>query len=76
MRWTIETGDCLDVMARLEPGSVNLAFADPPYNKGKDYGEHHNDRMSPAEYRAWCLQWMRAAVRLLAPDGTMFLLNS
>jgi site-specific DNA-methyltransferase (adenine-specific) len=73
--WEVTTGNCLDVMAQLERGSVNLVFADPPYNQGINYGEHHNDRMSPPEYRAWCLNWMRAAARLLTPDGSMFLLN-
>ena len=28
----IVVGDCVAEMARLEPGSVDLVFADPPYN--------------------------------------------
>jgi site-specific DNA-methyltransferase (adenine-specific) len=75
IKWEVIAGDCLDVMARIEPGSVNLGVVDPPYNQGVDYGEHHNDRMTPPEYRSWSLQWMRPAARLLAPDGTLFLLN-
>jgi site-specific DNA-methyltransferase (adenine-specific) len=62
-------------MHRLQAGSVPLIFADPPYNQGIDYGEHYNDPMNPSEYRAWSLKWMCACVRLLAPDGTMFLLK-
>jgi site-specific DNA-methyltransferase (adenine-specific) len=41
--WKIVQGDCLDVLSTIEPGSVNLVFADPPYNIGVDYGEHYND---------------------------------
>jgi DNA modification methylase len=61
---TIEiiTGDCLDVLGRIEPGSVNLVFADPPYNIGVKY-DQHADTMAPADYLAWCDSWMRASVR-------------
>jgi site-specific DNA-methyltransferase (adenine-specific) len=58
----------------MEPGAPRLAFADLPYNIGIDYGDHHNDRMKPADYLAWCRQWIAAAVRLLSPDGSMWLL--
>jgi site-specific DNA-methyltransferase (adenine-specific) len=70
----IIVGDCLDVMPRLEPGCARMVFADPPYNIGIDYGDHHDDRMEPADYLAWSDRWIRAAVRLLSPDGSMWLL--
>jgi site-specific DNA-methyltransferase (adenine-specific) len=70
------TGDCPEIMADLDPGSVNLVFADPPYNQRVDYGAHYNDRMTPAGYRAFSRDWISAAARLLAPDGSMFVLNS
>jgi site-specific DNA-methyltransferase (adenine-specific) len=58
----------------MEPGSPRLIFADPPFNIGVDYGDHHNDRMKPADYLAWCRQWIPAAVRVLASDGSMWVL--
>jgi site-specific DNA-methyltransferase (adenine-specific) len=73
--WKVITGDCIDLMAGIEPGSVNLVFADPPYNIDINYGDHYNDRMPPAEYFALCERWITACARLLADDGTMFLLN-
>jgi site-specific DNA-methyltransferase (adenine-specific) len=72
--WEVMIGNCLDVMAQLQPGSVNLVFADPPYNQGINYGEHHNDRMSKADYLRWCDSWIRAAIRLLTPTGSMWVL--
>jgi site-specific DNA-methyltransferase (adenine-specific) len=30
-------GDCLTIMPSLEAGSVDLLFADPPFNLGKTY---------------------------------------
>jgi site-specific DNA-methyltransferase (adenine-specific) len=74
--WRIITGDCLDVMGKLEPKSVRLAFADPPYNQGVDYGPHHDDAMPAAAYLAWCESWLKAAARLLTPDGSLWLLVS
>src|SRR5262245_19044831 len=72
--WGIITGVCIEEMGRLEPGSARLIFADPPYNIGVNYGDHHDDRVTPADYRAWCDRWIRAAARLLTPDGSMWVL--
>ena len=63
-------------MPTLETGSVRLVFADPPYNQGVDYGPHHDDEMTPEDYLAWCESWLKAAVRLLTPDGSLWLLVS
>ena len=41
MTWdTVKTGDCLDRLAELPAGSVNLAFADPPFNIGYQYDQY------------------------------------
>ena len=36
-------GDCIELMSQMEPGSVDLIFADPPFNLGKLYGDHYDD---------------------------------
>jgi DNA modification methylase len=69
----IITGDCVEVLNGLEPGSATLVFADPPYNIGVKY-DKHGDMMPPAEYLSWCDSWIRAAVRTLKPDGSMWVL--
>ncbi len=73
MQAEIITGDCLDILSRIEPRSVKLAFADPKYNIGVKY-DQCNDAMPPADYLAWCDAWIRAAVKTLAPDGSMWVL--
>jgi len=35
---TIVVGDCLDIMAQMPDGTMDLIFADPPFNVGKNYG--------------------------------------
>lgn len=45
-----------DVLPTLEKGCVDLVLTDPPYNAGKDYGQH-NDSMPVGEYVEWCREW-------------------
>ena len=65
-------GDCLEGLAAMDPGSVNLAFADPPFNIGYDYDEY-DDRQDHARYLAWSRDWIAAVWRVLQPDGTFWL---
>jgi len=38
--WQVITGDCLDVMAEMEPGSVDAVVTDPPYGIGEARGKN------------------------------------
>lgn len=68
----IHLGDCVEGMSKLEAGSVDLAFADPPFNIGYEYDEY-DDRLESEHYIQWCAQWMCEVVRLLKPTGTFWL---
>ncbi len=68
----VYTMDCLEGLARIEPGSIDLAFADPPFNIGYSYDVYHDDRPTE-EYLQWSRQWMAAVVRVLKPTGTFWL---
>ncbi len=65
-------GDCVAGMAQLPAASFDLVFADPPYNLGKDFGAGTLQRMSAAEYAAWTGQWLAETVRLLKPNGSIY----
>jgi site-specific DNA-methyltransferase (adenine-specific) len=65
-------GDCLQVLHDLPPGSVQLAFADPPFNIGYDY-DQYEDLRSPQEYLAWSRRWIAQVRRALCDDGTFWL---
>lgn len=67
-------GDCLDVMTKMQSESIDLIFADPPYNVGKDYGETWNDNLPEQEYLNWVELWVREGFRLLKDTGSFFLL--
>jgi len=73
--WDIRLGDCLEGLAGVEAGSVRLAFADPPYNQGVDYGAGAEaDRLADGNYLAWCQEWMQAVARTLSDDGSFWVL--
>jgi modification methylase len=82
-------GDCVEVMRGLPAGSVDLIFADPPYNlqhKGElhrpdnsrvDAVDDHWDRFTSfAAYDEFSRAWLAEARRLLKPDGALWVIGS
>ncbi len=72
-RNTIAVGDCIRTMNRWPAGSVDLIFADPPYNIGYKY-DRYEDKRDDREYIDWTLQWIDACARLLKPTGSFYIL--
>jgi DNA modification methylase len=68
----IHQGDCIELMRRIESGTIDLVFADPPFNIGYEYDEYH-DRQADEEYIEWSRQWMDEVHRVLKPGGTFWL---
>jgi site-specific DNA-methyltransferase (adenine-specific) len=68
-------GDCVEVLAAVPSASIDLVFADPPFNLGKDYGNGFDDAQSDEAYLSWCSQWVAQCVRVLKPGGAFFLFN-
>ena len=86
---TIIDGDCIDVMNSLPEASVDLIFADPPYNlqlKGDlhrpdnskvDAVDDHWDQFASFQvYDKFTREWLAAARRLLKPDGALWVIGS
>src|ERR1700749_4699887 len=65
-------GDCITGMGKIEPGSIDLAFADPPFNIGYKY-DIYEDRMAADKYLEWTKKWGEALVRTLKPTGPFWL---
>ncbi len=68
---TIYCMDCLDGLSRLPHDSVDLVFADPPYNIGMDYGNGNTSLDRHEAYYDWCSEWFRAVNRILKPGGEL-----
>ncbi len=69
---TILQGDCIARMKALTKGSVDLVFADPPFNIGYEY-DVYNDRQGREKYLAWSRDWIGAVHRVLKSDGAFWL---
>lgn len=68
-------GDCLDILPELQTESIDLVFADPPFNLDKEYGEEIDDDREEKEYLSWCKNWLDDLVRVLKPGGSLFVYN-
>ncbi len=69
---TVHHQDCLKGLAELDSGSIDLAFADPPFNIGYEY-DQYEDKLESEQYLTWCSQWIGETVRVLKPAGTFWL---
>ena len=86
---TILNGDCIEVMNSLPEASVDLIFADPPYNLQLRGDLHRPDNSkvdavdndwdqfdSFALYDQFTKAWLKAARRLLKPNGAIWVIGS
>lgn len=86
---TIIKGDCVAALDRLPEKSVDVIFADPPYNLQLGGDLHRPDQSrvdavddawdqfdSFAAYDAFTRAWMLAARRVLKPNGTIWVIGS
>lgn len=82
---TLYVGDCLQVLNSLNDGSVDMVFADPPYNLSNDgtsvrsgarvsvnKGDWDRSRGLVKDYE-FHYQWIQACRRVLKPDGTIWI---
>jgi modification methylase len=86
---TILKGDCVAAMNRLPDASVDVIFADPPYNLQLNGDLHRPDQSkvdavddawdqfeSFEAYDAFTRAWLLAARRVLKPNGTIWVIGS
>ena len=72
---TLFNDDCLKVLRSLPDESVDLVFADPPFNLGKTYDPGVDDSLSVSSYLNWTYEWLDECVRILKPGGRIFIYN-
>ncbi|MBI4688767.1 MAG: site-specific DNA-methyltransferase [Nitrospirae bacterium] len=65
-------GDCIKIMKEFPPNSVDLVFADPPFNIGIKY-DKYNDNLSYDEYSRWSERWITETYRLLKENGSLYI---
>ena len=62
--------DVLHFLRSIESESVDLVFADPPYNIKKAQWDTFQ---SQKQYVEWSMQWIKEAHRILQPHGTLYI---
>jgi modification methylase len=85
----IISGDCIETMQSLPEASVDMVFADPPYNLQLEGDLHrpNNSRVDGVEeawdrfddfasYDRFSEAWLSAARRILKPEGTLWVIGS
>jgi modification methylase len=85
----ILVGDCIDELKKIASASVDLVFADPPYNLqlAGDLLRPNNTKVDGvddawdkftdfAEYDAFCRAWLAECRRVLKPDGAIWVIGS
>jgi len=67
-------GDCLEIMKKIPENSVDVTFADPPFNLKKKYNSYY-DKHEVEEYLSWCKEWLYEMVRITKLTGSIFVHN-
>ena len=68
-------GDALEVLSKEIPNnSIDLIFADPPYNIGKDFNGRKDKWASENEYLEWCYQWLDLCIKKLKDTGSLYVM--
>lgn len=63
--------DCMEGMKRIEARTVDLVFADPPYNLGRDFG-NSSDKRKTAEYLDWTREWVGELARVVKQSASVY----
>lgn len=70
----ILNGDSLELFKEIPDNSIDITFADPPFNLKKKYNGY-KDSLEFEEYLNWCELWIKEMVRVTRPTGSIFLHN-
>ncbi len=71
---TVILGDCLEQIGKIPDNSVDVCFADPPFNLDKKYSSY-KDRKPLTDYLEWCERWLVELLRVTKPSGSILIHN-
>jgi len=67
-------GDSINLIQDIPDDSMDVTFADPPFNLKKKYNSY-KDSLEFIEYLEWCKKWIAEMVRVTKPTGSIFIHN-
>ncbi|AEW87294.1 adenine-specific DNA-methyltransferase [Flavobacterium columnare] len=68
--------DALEALKTLPDNSVNLIFADPPYNIGKNFNGKIEKWDTEESYLEWCYEWLDLCIQKLKPNGSFYVMTA
>lgn len=72
---TLFNRDCMTVLQTMDNDTVDMVFADPPFNLNKLYPSGIDDDLKEEKYLLWTEQWLRECIRVLKPGGSLLVWN-
>jgi len=70
-------GDAIKVLEnQIADNSIDLIFADPPYNIGKSFNGYKEKWSSDEEYLKWCYKWLDLCIKKLKPNGSFYVMTA
>jgi site-specific DNA-methyltransferase (adenine-specific) len=70
-------GDAIEALVTAIPdGSIDLIFADPPYNIGKSFNGRKDRWPSDEAYLSWCYRWLDLCIAKLKPTGSLYVMTA
>lgn len=70
-------GDALEALrTEVADNSVDLIFADPPYNIGKSFNGHKEKWATEEDYLNWCYKWLDLCIQKLKPNGSFYVMTA
>jgi len=68
--------DALEALKMLQDNSVDLIFADPPYNIGKNFNGKIEKWDTEESYLEWCYEWLDLCIQKLKPNGSFYVMTA
>lgn len=69
-------GDAIEVLKTIPNGSIDLIFADPPYNIGKNFNGKIEKWKDEESYLNWCYEWIDLCIEKLKPNGSFYVMTA
>lgn len=69
-------GDAIEVLKEVPDSSVDLIFADPPYNLGKNFNGTKEKWKTEGKYLEWSYQWLDLCIAKLKPSGSFYVMTA
>lgn len=70
--YTLYGCDCLEALHHIQDETVDMIFADPPFDVNIKYNGYKDKR---TDYYEWCAEWIAECFRILKPTGSFYLMT-